>query len=318
MKRNEAAQSILLHYNANYNHFIRGNYNAAISCHLYREFKDYKHLSYPFILRGNLKKKGSRFMLRRPDIGVLMFYEIVEVLITDYYSRFKYQIYKTIPETFNYVHLVEIRYINEDQCDVRSSLVYDNKIFLSEKEFQDAIRLTLNVFKSIELCLRKFIIPKITLVYTVINCKIELIWDILKNLKLIHKYCLLLDNKINYKGNVLQKDDIIELINIKGKNKIKSIAKVNKLKMSKMDLTKEGIIELLFQKIQQHKYPFEKTKIIFRIYEYEGKCSMYILFYFLNNQTSYNLENFTRKKNKELAIFKDIVENYNANLKNNE
>ena len=318
MKRNEASQSLLLHYLTNYNHFIKGKFNAALSCHLYRESKDFKNLSYPFILKGDLKQKGTRFMLRRPDLGVLMFYEISEVLITDYYSRFKYQIYKTIPETFNFVHLVEIRYINEDQCDVRSSLVYDNKIILSEKEFQYAMRTNLNAFKSIELCLRKFTIPKISLVYTIINCKIELIWDILKNLKLIHKYCLLVDDKINYKGNVLQKDDIIELINIKGKNKNKSIAKVNKLKMSKMNLTKEGIIELLFQKIEKHKYPFAKTKIIFRIYEYEGKCSMYILFYFLNNQISYDLDNFTRKKNKELAIFKEIVENYNANLKNNE
>lgn len=316
MKKNEAAQSLLLHYQCNYNHFIRGNYDAALSCHLYREFKDYRKLSYPFIIKGDLKKKGTQFMLRRPDLGVLMFYEVMEALITDYYSRFKYNIYKTIPETFKYVHIVEIRYINEDQCDIRSSLVYDNKIFLSETEFQNAIRLQLNVFKSIELCLRKFTIPKLSLVSTVINCKIELIWNILKNLKMIHKYCILLDDKINYKGNVLQKDDIVELINIRGKNKIKSIAKVNKLKLSKMDLTKEGIIELLFQKVEQHKYQFAKTKIIFRIYEFEGKCSMYILFFFLNNQSSPDLENYTRKKNKELRIFKEIVENYNENNKN--
>lgn len=316
MKRNEAAQSLLLHYKANYNHFVKGKYNAAISCHLYREFKEYKNLSYPFILKGDLKRKGTKFMLRRPDLGVLMFYEIVEVLITDYYSRFKYQIYKTIPETFNFVHLVEIRYINEDQCDIRSSLVYDNKILLSEKEFQDAIRINLNAFKSIEFCLRKFIIPKLSLVYTIINCKLELIWNILKNLKMIHKYCLLLEDKINYKGKVLQKDDIIELIKIRGKNKIKSIAKVNKLTISKMNLTKEGIIELLFQKVEQYKYPFAKTKIILRIYEFEGKCSMYILFFFLNTQSSLDLDNFTRKKNRELKIFKDIVENYNENNKN--
>ena len=318
MKRNEAAQSLLLNCNCNYNHFIRGNYNAALSCHLYREFKGYKNLSYPFIIKGNLREKGTQFMLRRPDLGVLMFYEIIEVLITDYFSRFKYQIYKTIPETFKYFHLVEIRYINEDQCEIRSSLIYDNKIFLSEKEYQDAVRLILNVFKSIELCLKKFTIPKLSLVYAVINCKIELIWNILQNLKMIHKYCLLLDDKINYKGNLLQKDDIIELISIKGRNKIKSIAKVNKLKMSKMNLTKDGIIELLFQKVEKNKNPFAKTKIIIRIYEYEGKCSMYILFFFLNNQINYDLDAFTQRKNKELTKFKNIVENYNANSKNKE
>ena len=313
MNRNERAQSLILHYNCIYNHFLKGTFNSAFSCHLYREFKDYKNLSYPFVLQGDLKKKGTKFMLRRPDLGVLMFYEIIEVLITDYYSKFKYQIYKTIPETFKFVHLVEIRYIDEDLCDIRSSLVFDNKIFLSEKEFQEVIRIKLNIYKSIELSLRKFTLLKLSLINTVINCKIELIWNILRNMKIIHKYCLLLGNNINYKGNILKRDIIIELIENKDKNIIKSIARVNKCKMSKMNLTKEGIIEQLFQKLEKNNYIFAKTKIILRIYEFEGKCSMYIFFYFLNNQSNSDIDNFTKRKNKELAIFKDIVENYDKN-----
>ena len=132
-------------------------------------------------------------------------------------------------------------------------------------------------------------------------------------MKIIHKYCLLLGNNINYKGNILKRDIIIELIENKDKNIIKSIARVNKCKMIKMNLTKEGIIELLFQKLEKNNYIFAKTKIILRIYEFEGKCSMYIFFYFLNNQSNSDIDNFTKRKNKELAIFKDIVENYEKN-----
>ena len=313
MKRNETAQSLLLHFNCNYNHFVIGNNNIALSIHFYRDFKEYKNMSYPFILKGDLKRKGSKFMLRRPDLGVIMFYEIKEVIITDYYSRFKYQIYKTIPETFNYIHLVEMRYINEDQCDIRSSLIYDNKIFLSEEEFQTVIKFKIHLFKSIEVSLRKLTVLKLSAAYTIINSKIELIWNILRNMKLIHKYIHLLGDTINYDGNIFKKDDIIELINTKGKNKIKSIAKVNRCKMSDMVLTKEGIIELLFQKPEDNNSPFAKTKIILRIYEYNGKCSLYLLFYFLNAQRLYTLEKFTRRKNKELKIFKNMVENYNVN-----
>ena len=83
--------------------------------------------------------------------------------------------------------------------------------------------------------------------------------------------------------------------------------------MSDMVLTKEGIIELLFQKPEDNNSPFAKTKIILRIYEYNGKCSLYLLFYFLNAQRLYTLEKFTRRKNKELKIFKNMVENYNVN-----
>ncbi len=312
MKRNETAQSLLLHFKCNYNHFVIGHYNAAFSCNFYREFKEYKNLSYPFILKGDLKRKGTKFILRRPDLGVIMFYEIIDVIVTDYYSRFKYQIYKTIPETFKYTHLLEIRYINEDQCDIRSSLIYDNKIILSEKEFKDVIRFKINLFKSFEVSLRQFIVLKLALVYTFINSKIELIWNILKNMKMIHKYTHLLEEKINYNGKILQKGDFIMLINFKEK---KEIAKINRYKLSQMDLTKEGIIELLFQKVEDNNSPFAKTKIIIRIYEFNGKCSMYLFFYFLNAQSLCTLEKFNKRKNRELNKFKDIVENYNVNNK---
>ena len=45
---------------------------------------------------------------------------------------------------------------------------------------------------------------------------------------------------------------------------------------------------------------------------------MYILFHFLNAQNSYDMRNFSIKKDKELKLFKNIVENYNENNKINE
>ena len=73
MNSKENAQSLLLNYNCKYNHFIAAYYNAAYIIHLFRDFEVYNNLSYPYILKGNLKRKGTKFMLRRPDLGVLMF-----------------------------------------------------------------------------------------------------------------------------------------------------------------------------------------------------------------------------------------------------
>ena len=313
MKSNEKVTSLLLNYKCKYNHFVMQNINAAYSCHFYRSFKTYKNLSYPYILNGDLKRKGSKFMLRRPDLGVLMFYEILESTITDYYSRFKYYIYKTIPETYNYVHIVEARYINEDQCDIRTSLVFDNKIFFSEKELHDTLKFIYMLYKQIESSLRNYIIQKLAIAHTIINNKLELVWNILLNMKIIHKYSKLFCDKINYEGNFLRKNDIVQLIYYKGKNKNKYKAKINRCKMSSMDLTKEGVIELLFEKDDEiNNFPLTKTKIILRIYEYEGKCSMYILYYFLNDQNYNFLDIYTKKKNKELYKLKNIIENYNG------
>ena len=84
MKREETALSLLLNYNCKYDHFELGNYNLVLSVHLFRDFERYKNLSYPLLIKGNLKEKGTKYILRRPDLGVIMLYEILEIRITDY------------------------------------------------------------------------------------------------------------------------------------------------------------------------------------------------------------------------------------------
>ena len=320
MKKDENSQALLLHCRCNYTHFVIGYNNIILLCHFYRDFKLYKNLSYPFIIEGDLKKKGSKFMLRRPDLGMLLFYELIESTITDYYSRFKYNVYKTIPESFQYFHLVEIRYIDEDECHIRSSLLYDNKIFISEREIKALIKFQKNLYRCIEISVRKYTVLKLSTPSITINCNIELIWDILRNMKLIHKYIHLLCNKINYNGEIIKKDLTLELINIKRKKITKSIAKVTKCYIAKSEVTKESIIELLIQKDNNKKdfSLFNENKIILRLYEFNGICSMYLLFFFFNIHDYWIMENFTKIKNKQLQKFKEMVENYKQNLKNNE
>ena len=136
-------------------------------------------------------------------------------------------------------------------------------------------------------------------------------------MKIINKHIGLIADKVNYKGNIIQKNDIIELIFYEETNKIekKYNAKVNKCKISKKNLTKSGLIELLIEKDEINDSQFTKNKIILRIYEFKGKCSMYIIYHFLNDQHYNYLVDFVRMKNKELYLFKNIVENYNNKIK---
>ena len=318
MERSVSEIPLLLHINCNYNHFVLANQNVVLNSILYRKCEHFKNLSYPIILKGDLKRKGTKFIFKRPELGYLMFYEILEMLITDYYSRFKFRIYKTIPETIKYIHLVEIRYLDEYNCEIRSSIIYEKSIILSEKELQYIIKYKNKLYRSMEISLRNFFVRKISTTFTVINRNIELIWDILRNMKLVHKYINLLGNKIIYNGKVLKKDSNIIIVNSKDKNQSNSIAKVNKCKIIKMDLTKECIIELLFQKDEQFNNnslnninsDFYTSKIIIKIYEFDGKCTMYILYYFFNIQDNNKIEQFTKMKNHELNRFKQMIENY--------
>ena len=318
MNKNETVQPLSLLFKARYNDILLGVHNTIISSHLYRNFKVYKELSYPYILGNDIKGKGIKFMIRRPDLGVYMFYELVDMVITDYYSKFRYHIYKTIPETFEYIHQIEFYYLDENDCLFSSFLIYNNKIIFSDNEFKNIIQFGKHLFENIEYSFRELTVLKMSTPYVVINCDIELIWKIIRNMKMIHKYAHLLTDKINYNGEIVKKNSIIELINIKGKKKYKSFAKVNKCKMIKFELSKECIIELLFQKDKEIDTPLSETKIAIRIYEYFGKCSMYI-FYFFNKSQHYDIiEEFTKIKNNELNKFKEIVENYkesNLNIK---
>ena len=312
MKKDEAFQTVSLHCRCNYTHFVIGYYNAILSCHFYRDYQTYKHLSYPFIIEGELRKKGLKFMLRRMDLNILLFYELKEITVTDYYSIIKYNIYKTIPKSMEYVHQIEIRYINEDECHVISSFIYDNKIYFSDNEFQMIIRTLKETYRCMECSLREFTVLKLSTAYTVINSDIELIWDIIRNMKMVHKYIHLLSDSIIYTGKILKRDAIIQLINEKGKKKFKSIAKINKCKMVKSGLTKESIIEILFQNNNALKdlNLFSEKQIIIRIYEFEHRCTLYLLYFFYNTYDYHVLESFTKEKNKELKKLKFIIENY--------
>ena len=310
MKKNEISQALLVHYKRNFSQMIIGAYNMVISCRFQREYN--KNISYPIIIKGNLKEKGSKFIIKRSDLNLYIFYEITELIITDYYASFKYHIYKTIPETYEYDYILEIRYINEDQCDFFFCFIFDQKMYLSEKEIHDEIKRRKNMYKIIERSFRKLEILKIAIVYSTINCKIELIFDVLKNMKMIHKYCHLLANEVDYKGEVLKANYLINLTDYLGKLKYQYIAKVKTFNIKNDNTTKECILELIFQKGQNSLSYLSKTKIIIIIYEYSEFSSIYLFYFFcnsLNNKENFN--NFIKIKNRELTKFKNIIENYN-------
>ena len=314
MKKNQTSQAVMIHCRCNYCHIINGTYNMVLSCHFQRQYT--KNLSYPMIIKGNLKEKGSKFIIKRPDLNLYIFYEINELIITDYYSRFKYHVYKTIPETYEYDYIVEIRYINEDECNFLVSFIFDHRIYLSEEEMLEEIKFKKILYKNITRALRNSGILKIATIYTTIKSKIELIIDILKNMKVINKYAHILGDKIEYEGKILKKNTLINLVEYNDKEVFKSKAKVQNCFLSKSEISKEYVLELVFDKEKNFSFDLAKAKIKILIYEYNDECSIYILYYFFNNQKNeLFLYNFKNVKQRELIKFKNIIENYKKHSK---
>ena len=310
MKKNETSQSLLMHCRCNFSHMIYGTYNLVLSCLFQKE--NNLRTTFPIMIKGDFKEKGSKFIIKRPDLSLDIFYELKELIMTDYYAKFIYHIYKTIPESFEYDHIIEVRYINEDECIFFTSFVYENHIFLSEKEIQEEIYFRRNLYRNIVISLRKFEILKICIANIVIESEIELIWNVIRNMKMIHKYSHLLGDKVNYDGKIIKKDSEIQIINIKNKSKYILNAKIDRCFTRNTNTTKSCIIEFSFQDNDDDKSSSSLKKININIYEYKGKCSMYILFFFNNIQK--NIErflNYSKIKNRELSKFKYIIENYN-------
>ena len=90
-----------------------------------------------------------------------------------------------------------------------------------------------------------------------------------------------------------------------------------------MNTIKECVIELLFQKEKEKDKnnklldPFSETKIIIRIYDYNGQCTMHILYFFFHAHDYMIIEKFTKKKNQELIKFKNMIENYKQKMRLN-
>ena len=313
MKNNEKLEAFIMQSKCNYSHMVVGTYNMVLSCHFQREYC--KNLSYPITIKGNLREKGSKFIIKRPDLNMYIFHEIIDIIITDYYACFKYHVYKTIPETYEYDYILALRYLNEGECDFFICFIFDQNIYLTEKEILEEIKFKKNLYKNIERSLTKFEILKISTAYTTINSKIEIIIDILKNMKVIHKYAHLLSDEIDYKGNILKKHSLINIIDKSDKKVFKTKAKVHKFDLNKSELSKEFIMELIFEKDMKTLNDNSKKKIMIIIYEYKGCCSMYILYFFAKIQKNKeNFINFRKIKNKELTNFKNIIENYNNNI----
>ena len=300
MKRNETSQGLIMHCKCYFSHMIWVTYNPVLSCHFQKINK--LRLTYPFMIKGELNRIGAKFILRRPDLGLDLFYELSEKVITD--------IYKTIPESFEYYQIIELRYINEDEFFLYTSFIYNNNIYLSEKDIKENINLSRNLYSNILKSLRDLDAMRILATFTLINSDIELIYDVIRNMKLVHKYAHIIGDEIDYNGEIINKDYIIKINDFHNKSIIKSLATVDRCLIRKVSAIKSCIIEIIFKNDEKNLFPFALKKILMNIYEYNNKSSMYVLYIFNTIQEKKDLKSFSERKNRELKIFKNIIENF--------
>lgn len=326
MKLNKTSQALFTKVKSDFVSTIKGIFDIVYSSYLIKEKSSILvRNSYPKIISGQLNLPSSKFCIKAYMLNLDVYYEVKEVFQTDYYGRIKYHVYKTIPETFEFDLVVEVFSTDLDECLIYSSFIYDYQIHLTDKEIQDELQQRSSIYNSLELSLNRHRneLNKVVLVYTSINCKMKLSWNILLNMKIVHKFVSLLADKVDYDKEFFEKEDIICLFY---KNKLIKTNKTNKNnniinnynnytnifgKVSKFYFWDEtAVIELLLSKEKKVAFTSD-NKIIIRLYECEGKTTMYIFFMYNKPLHEKIKKEIYSQKLKELEKFKQIVEHFN-------
>ena len=302
---NEFKQAVIIPIKQKHFQVSKAILDMIIYCHSVNKIKN-NFISFPFNVIGKVGEVGTKYIIKVLQTNMLVFYEYIEIITTDYFTHLKVHAYKTIPKTFEYYHVIDIFDSGNDKSLICSWFVYDNDIHIYDYIVHQEMLYREVLYKHFNNYIAHNEYMKYFYTGVDININLDLIWKILLNMKMIHKYAKILCHEIKYENSLIDTGIEVDLIykkkSIKGK-----IEKLTKFK-------NKGHIKIY--KINENTeefFPLKKINII--IYEYENKVTMYIFFIFI---TAQNLSKLTFLKGffqKELQKFKKITEHYFLNMK---
>lgn len=332
MNRNETSQALITLCDCPYLQMVQGTF-FIINASFFQKKHWKNYSSYPYIVKGNLDELGSKFIIKLEKPNLYVYYEVKQLLITDYFSRHILHAYKTVPKSFEYDYILEIYYLGSKKCLIHSTFTYDSKIYISEREIKEEMIRRNALFKNIESFIVNDELMKMFHTNIYINCKLDLIWKILLNFKMINKHTNIIFEEIDYSEKFLEQGHFVSFSYKNGNSVIKKIAKITKCQMN----NKECILEFVFGKEKKKNSEYNdrdkiinSDKFIYRLKEEENEpflskvsiiiygdnndCTMYIFYFFNEPLKSSQLLRNTLKKNKAIQKLKNIIEHFNSKL----
>ena len=307
MKSNITKQAIIVPLNQNHRGVSNCVLDTVINCHLSNQLSNVP-ISYPFIIDGRIGTVGFKFLLKLLDSNISIFYEIVEVISTDYFTRLKVHAYKTIPKTFDFFLVVDVLSSEANKSIIYSSFIYNDCILISDFVTHQEMLKREILFKNIETYMGNNEHMKFFYTGLNINVYLDLLWKILLNMKIIQKYAKIICKKIKYDSSILQKGEEVELIYTNNS--------FNGIVLKCMKTEDNGIIKIIINgtniiKKNVENFPLNSIKITLN--EYENRTTILIFFLFSKIQSLNKLIYFRQYYQKELEKFKEISEHYNSN-----
>lgn len=238
-------------------------------------------------------------------------FRLVELVETDYWAHIEYLAYRTYPNTFPYSFVLNVHYISPSICIVFSSFTYPKNINLPIEDRRKEQERRITMFRNVERMVINKEYTKFNIEYILIKAKINLVWELILNMKSFNKLVKVLSDDIEYEGKELQKGKTVRLIYNIGKRKLIQEVEVSKLNESE----NECEIEFYLKENEKEKIPEQKISLL--IYKGENEHCVLYMFNIFNISIDEKLqkEMSTKKKNM-LNKIKKIVESY-VNINNN-
>ena len=251
---------------------------------------------------------GSEFTLLIEE-HIQIHFRLKSLIETDYYMHVEYFAYKTEPESFQYSFIINVHYISPNTCLLITNYMYPNSVHLSPTKTLNETKRRRKIYKNMEYKIIQGFYRRFNIEYVNIHIPMNLIWELLLNLKALHKFVHILGDKIDYEGKILSKGTNIKILSrvpyIKN-NYVEQQAEVISLKQMEMEC------EIVFHTVQ---HDFKNThEYIIKLFLYKGEgnnsCTVYMINLFDCDVDSKVIKELGTKKKHILTHLKTIMESY--------
>jgi hypothetical protein len=265
-------------------------------------------VKYPFYLVGDpSNEKGAKFIQKTED-NVEIYFEVTELIETDYYTEIEFFSYKTVPKNIEYKYRTRIMNLNYygGRTIIISEYEYSKDIIIDEEFIALELNRRRKIFNNIDKLLYLNYLNKFDIKASLINANIKIVFNVMLNLKLIHKFLNALAKNFLYEGNILKKEMNVKFLwwDFTSKNLIEYDSIISELHF---DL-KESLIEFYVK--QNKDKTIEEQKIKFLFYGRDGKTMFFWIneyYEILNEEKVFYLGT---KKTNVLNKLKKMFENY--------
>lgn len=160
--------------------------------------------NYPIIINDhNAYEVGTEFSIHYEE-HITIYFRIIKILFTDYYTELKYYAFNTDPPSFTYTFTERIHNVSELSCMLFSYYCYDNDINIPPQVVQLEQKRRKKMMQNLERRITDQDHLKVNIEQIGIKCPIKIIWDIILNIKSLHKYIKLAVDDIQYEGSLVE------------------------------------------------------------------------------------------------------------------